>query len=123
MLRTLDGQVRARLSDRYRRLDNYDLAVHVLPILKGLPELRFESVEPTETRMYIKCVTPQLKFEMAPGDIVQAGIAISNSEVGQGTLVCAAAALPPVPQRPHRRRPRPAQDASSAVRSHRTKKA
>ena len=58
----------------------------VLPILKGLPELRFESVELTETRMYLKCVTPQLKFEMAPGDIVQAGIAISNSEVGQGTL-------------------------------------
>ena len=86
LLRTLDGQVRAVLSDRYRRLDNYDLAVHVLPILKGLPELRFESVELTETRMYIKCVTPQLKFEMAPGDIVQAGIAISNSEVGQGTL-------------------------------------
>ena len=60
LLRTLDGQVRAVLSDRYRRLDNYDLAVHVLPILKGLPDLRFESVELTETRMYIKCVTPQL---------------------------------------------------------------
>ena len=60
LLRTLDGQVRAVLSDRYRRLDNYDLAVQVLPILKGLPELRFESVELTETRMYIMCVTPQL---------------------------------------------------------------
>jgi len=86
LLRTLDGRVRAVLSDRYRRLDNYDLAEHVLPILQGLPELRFESVELTETRMYLKCVTPRLEFEMAPGDIVQAGIAISNSEVGQGTL-------------------------------------
>jgi DNA-binding phage protein len=36
--------------------------------------------------MYIKCITPQLKVEMAPGDIVQAGVVISNSEVGQGTL-------------------------------------
>ncbi|MEO3715607.1 DUF932 domain-containing protein [Roseateles flavus] len=86
LLRTLDGQVRAVLSDRYRRLDNYDLATHVLPILRGLPGLSFESVELTETRMYLKCITPQLKFEMAPGDVVQAGLVISNSEVGQGTL-------------------------------------
>ena len=37
MLRTLDGQVRAVLSDRYRRLDNFDLAESVLPILQQLP--------------------------------------------------------------------------------------
>lgn len=86
LLRTLDGNVRAVLSDRYRRLDNYDLAEHVLPILRGVPDLTFESVELTETRMYLKCVTSKFTYEMAPGDIVQAGIAISNSEVGQGTL-------------------------------------
>ena len=86
MLRTLDGNVRAVLSERYRRLDNFDLAESVLPILRQLPEVRFESVELTETRMYLKCVTPRLKLEMSPGDIVQAGVVISNSEVGQGTL-------------------------------------
>ena len=86
MIRTLDGKVRAVLSDRYRRLDNFDLAESVLPILQQLPDVRFESVELTDTRMYIKCITPQLKVEMAPGDIVQAGVVISNSEVGQGTL-------------------------------------
>ena len=86
MLRTLDGNVRAVLSERYRRLDNFDLAESVLPILRQLPEVRFESVELTETRMYLKCVTPRLKMEMSPGDIVQAGVVISNSEVGQGTL-------------------------------------
>jgi hypothetical protein len=86
LLRTLDGRVRAVLSDRYRRLDNYDLAEHVLPILQALPDVVFESVELTETRMYLKCVTPQLQTEMAPGDLVQAGVAITNSEVGQGTL-------------------------------------
>jgi hypothetical protein len=86
MLRTLDGQVRAVLSDRYRRLDNFDLAESVLPILQQLPEVSFESVELTETKMYLKCVTPRLTYEMAPGDVVQAGVVISNSEVGQGTL-------------------------------------
>lgn len=86
MIRTLDGQVRAVLSDRYRRLDNFDLAENVLPILQRLPEARFESVELTETKMYLKVVTPQVKFEVAPGDVVQAGIVITNSEVGCGTL-------------------------------------
>jgi hypothetical protein len=86
MLRTLDGQVRAVLSDRYRRLDNFDLAESVLPILQQLPEVRFESVELTETRMYLKCITSRLTYEMAPGDVVQAGVVISNSEVGHGTL-------------------------------------
>lgn len=86
LIRTLDGQVRAVLSDRYRRLDNYDLAESVLPILQQLPEVRFESVELTETKMYIKVVTPRTRFEMAPGDVVQAGLVIMNSEVGHGTL-------------------------------------
>jgi hypothetical protein len=86
LLRTLDGRVRAVLSDRYRRLDNYDLAEHVLPILQGLPGVQFESVELTETRMHLKCVTAWLTHEMAPGDIVQAGVAIANSEVGDGAL-------------------------------------
>jgi hypothetical protein len=86
MVRTLDGRVRAVLSDRYRRLDNYDLAENVLPILQGLPDARFESVELTETKMYIKVVTPRIQVEMAPGDVVQAGIVIMNSEIGHGTL-------------------------------------
>ena len=36
--------------------------------------------------MYLKVVTPEVKFEVAPGDAVQAGIVITNSEVGCGTL-------------------------------------
>jgi len=36
--------------------------------------------------MYIKVVTPRIQYEMAPGDVVQAGIVITNSEVGHGTL-------------------------------------
>lgn len=86
MIRTLDGQVRAVLSDRYRRLDNFDLAENVLPILQQLEGARFESVELTDTKMYLKVVTPRVEYEIAPGDVVQAGIVISNSEVGCGTL-------------------------------------
>lgn len=86
MLRTLDGNVRAVLSDRYRRLDNYDLAEAVLPILQRLPDAQFESVELTDTRMYLKVVTPRVQREIAVGDVVQAGVVVCNSEVGHGTL-------------------------------------
>jgi len=86
LLRTLDGQVRAVLSERYRRLDNLDLVEHVLPALQALPEARFESVELTETRLYLKVVSPRIEFEVAPGDVVQAGVVVSNSEVGCGML-------------------------------------
>ena len=86
MIRTLDGEVRAVLSDRYRRLDNFDLAENVLPILQRLEGASLESVDLTETKMYLKAVTPRVTFEVAPGDIVQAGVVITNSEVGCGTL-------------------------------------
>jgi hypothetical protein len=36
--------------------------------------------------MYIKAVNPRLQTEVAPGDIVQAGVVISNSETGQGAV-------------------------------------
>ncbi len=86
MIRTLDGKVRAVLSSRYRRLDNFDLAEHILPVLQRLPGARFESVELTDSRMYLKVVTPAVAYEVAPGDIIQAGVVVSNSEVGCGSL-------------------------------------
>ncbi|MBK7238185.1 MAG: DUF932 domain-containing protein [Sterolibacteriaceae bacterium] len=86
MIRTLDGKVRAVLSSRYRRLDNFDLAEQVLPVLQRLPGARFESVELTDTKMYLKVVTPSVEYEVAPGDVIQAGVVVSNSEVGCGTL-------------------------------------
>ncbi len=73
MLRTLDGRVRAVLSNRYRCLDNFDLAESVLPILGQFKDGSFESVELTETRMYIKFILPRLQYEMQVGDVVQAG--------------------------------------------------
>lgn len=87
MVRTLDGQMRAFLSERYRRLDNFDLATAVLPVLKEMGEgLKIVSTELTESRMYIKVINERLELEVKQGDVVQAGIVISNSEVGLGSL-------------------------------------
>lgn len=86
MVRTLDGNARAFLSDRYRRLDNEDLAAVILPVLGEIPDVRIESCALTEKRMYIKAVTPRVTGEVKVGQEVQAGVLISNSEVGAGRL-------------------------------------
>lgn len=86
MLRVLDGRARAFLSNRYKRLDHYQIAEAVLPVIGQMPDVRFESCQITEDRMYIKAVNPRLQTEVTPGDIVQAGLIISNSEVGLGSV-------------------------------------
>lgn len=86
MVRTLDGTMRAFLSKVYRRIENYDVAMNVLPIIADLPDARVESCEITDSRMYLKVVNPRLTTEVVPGDVVQSGILITNSEVGMGTL-------------------------------------
>lgn len=86
MIRTLDGDARAFLSDRYRRIDNYEIAEAVLPIIAEMPEARIESCEVTDSRMYLRVVNPRLTADVVPGDTVQAGILITNSEVGMGSV-------------------------------------
>jgi len=86
MIRTLDGNVRAFLSDRYRRLDNLELADAVFPIIQEMKAAEIVSSEVTETHMYIKIINKKLKAEVDVGDVVQAGLVISNSEVGLGSL-------------------------------------
>ena len=86
MVRTIDGRARAFLSNRYRRLDNLDIAKVTLPIIAEMPEARYESCQLTDNYMYIKVVNPRLTAEVVPGDVVQAGIVISNSETGRGAV-------------------------------------
>lgn len=111
LVRTLDGRVRAFLSNRYRPLDNFDLANAVLPTLieKGVQVV---SSELTERRVYIKAILPTLSSTIADGltfgqghnaiasqgevaefrggsrrsSTIVAAITISNSEVGAGAL-------------------------------------
>ena len=85
MVRTLDGNVRAFLSQKYRRLDNFDLASQVLPMLNEV-NAQVESCEVTDNKLYIKAITHKIQAEVKPGDVVSAGIIISNSETGHGSL-------------------------------------
>ena len=58
----------------------------MLPIISSMDGASVESCELTESRMYLKVVNPWVTAEVKKGDIVQAGIIISNSEVGMGSV-------------------------------------
>ena len=96
MVRTLDGRVRAILSDRYRPLENEDLAEAILPVLFDM-DLEIMSSEITERRLYLKAVDKRMFRDVPTGrkmgdgshvffDTVAPAIVISNSEVGYGRL-------------------------------------
>jgi hypothetical protein len=92
LVRTLDGNVRGLLSDRYRPLDNYDLASAVLPVIQK-QGLQIVSCEMTERRLYIKAFNSALarEIEFAGRDVMRKDecspvICISNSEIGFGSL-------------------------------------
>jgi uncharacterized protein YeeX (DUF496 family) len=90
LIRTLDDEVRAFLSDRYARIDNFDVAEVVLPILSNTPGITIRSCEVTESRLYIKATSTRIaapvRGSKRVGDIVEAGVMITNSEVGLGAL-------------------------------------
>lgn len=91
MVRTMDygsgmPTARAFLSERYRRVDNLEIATATLPLFAGLPDVEVVSTEVTESRLHIKIVNHRLEAEVKNGDIVQAGVVISNSEVGLGAV-------------------------------------
>lgn len=91
MIRSMDygnGRIaRALLSDRYRRIDNLEIAGAVLPLFMGDSQFEVMSAEVTPNRMYIKISFHLKRYEVVPGDWVEFGIIISNSEVGLGAVM------------------------------------
>ena len=96
MLRTLDAKARALLSDKFRTLENEDLAEAILPVLLDL-KLLIVSCEITDRRLYIKAIDTSITRDVPTGkamgdgshvffDTISPGITVSNSEVGHGAL-------------------------------------
>lgn len=99
LVRTLDGQARAFLSNRYRVIDNETLVEMALPTLQEFPGFEIASAQITDAKMYIKVVFPWQKaaigilergghYGLRPGDpnTVRGGLVIQNSEVGEGSV-------------------------------------
>jgi hypothetical protein len=85
LVRLLDGQARAFLSNRYRTIDNWDIAEVSIPVMTTAGcQILSSSVD--YNKMYLKAATPKLTKEVKKGDVVQMGVSLSNSEVGQGSV-------------------------------------
>ena len=85
MVRTMDGQMRAFLSSKYRCLDNDLIASAALPVFAEM-NVTIASCQITEKRLYIKVTVPSLQKEVKLGDVVEAGLILSTSEVGWGAV-------------------------------------
>lgn len=90
MIRTLDGQARAFLSNKYRRIDNHEVMNTILPILSDIPKLSVKSTQITDSKLYLKVVSEETQLAVPGsrrvGDFVESGIIVTNSEVGLGSL-------------------------------------
>lgn len=93
-LRPEDGDLtcRAFLSNRYRRIDNWDIAettLNALTEIKMRADMQYTvaSAELTESSMYIKVVFDNLIREVKVGDPVRFGLLVRNSEIGLGRAV------------------------------------
>jgi hypothetical protein len=96
MIRTLDGTMRAFLSDKYRPLDNDALLEAALPPLLELG-VEIMSCEVTTNRLYLKVVDKRIMKDIPTGrklgdgshvffDTISPALVLSNSEVGLGAL-------------------------------------
>lgn len=99
MLRTLDGNIRAFLSDRYRSLDNYDLAFSVLGVARERG-VEITKVTLTDDRFEMRLIHPEWREEIDYRKATKAvrtggldgtsmlvpGAYVRNSETGRGGL-------------------------------------
>jgi len=83
----VDTVGRAWLSDRYRRLDNIEIARKLLPEFENLgTPVEFHNAAITDSKFYLRAVFPRIQGDVKVGDTVQWGVQIRNSEVGAGTF-------------------------------------
>ena len=103
-VRTLDGNIRALLSDRYRVIDNYDIFNATLDEFKHIMDdfnvrVQIKRADLTDQHLYIKATSPDLMDEIQMDkarrelgaasnntEPVEGGIIIRNSEVGSGAF-------------------------------------
>ena len=86
MIRTVGKTARAMLSPKYRRIDDELIAKTAIAALSSLGEFQVKSCNLTDRKMYIKVLFEETRMDVKVGDTVEAGLIISNSEVGMGSF-------------------------------------
>ena len=77
---------RAWLSDRYKTLDNFDFITTVLEEASN-HGANILDCHLDDERVYLKLVSPRLQAEVKQGDVLEAGVIVKNSEVGDGKVL------------------------------------
>lgn len=84
LVRSVNGEVRGFLSDRYRRLDTAPI-VEAMIAESGRRGAVIWSVHGLQTKWRIRLLLPDL-FEPIPGEVVAYGLSFGNSDYGDGAL-------------------------------------
>lgn len=85
MVRTLDNNARAYLSNSYARIDNWQIAETILRLARRHGDWQIVGHEITENRMYIKIMT-NWAMDIVPGKKVRIGFIVTNSELGDQSV-------------------------------------
>ena len=88
-VRSVDGVATAFLSDRYETIDNDFVAGAVIDRIADdyrNENLNIIGADETDKKLYMKLTKPSVNAEIAKGDIVEAGVIVSNSETGHGAI-------------------------------------
>lgn len=78
------NQVRAIVSDRYAPFDDIELFRILSDFMDGTEEVVFNSFE--ELSSHVRITWPSKAEEIQPGDVVEQGLHIANSEVGMRSV-------------------------------------
>jgi hypothetical protein len=92
LVRTLDGNGRAVLSEKSQPIDSGPVLAALLPWLQeqtsaGWIDPGQASMDITDRNLYLRLVSPRLEGEVRVGEVVRAGVEVLNSEVGLGAFV------------------------------------
>ena len=86
MLRTLDDKVRAVLSERFKPFDNAFVLQPLFEVLEEFPHSTIKTQVLTDLKMFIQVIFPGITADVRPGDPIQCGITIVNSETGSAAF-------------------------------------
>jgi len=88
MIRTLDGKARANVSSKFLRFDNDDAMKAIAPLFSEFGNLGVElkSYNLTDDYLMMQAVFPGMALDVRPGDTVNQGAMIRNSEVGLASV-------------------------------------
>lgn len=84
LLRSIRGELRGFLSDRFRRLDSRPIVEAFAKAVQEKGALPYDGYV-TDTKIAIQAIMPEV-YEPIPGEMVAYGLSLENSDFGNGAL-------------------------------------